>query len=129
MKNRRHYAILLLVALALLQARVAVAGCFNPQCATAQACAGCCFGYALPEDTPPALGQFFCAQHCLQSSNAADPADIRLLVGSDPTVPSFAPPLRPSIYPPLSASLRLAGSEIARPSHTDLLYILQRLLI
>lgn len=131
MKNRRLYAMFLLVALALLQARAAFAGCLDPERATSQAASGCCFEHALPEGTLPALDQtgMVCAQHCLQSSNSADATDVRLLVGSEPILPFSSPPLRSAFYPPLSASLGLAGSEIARPSPTDLLYILQRLLI
>jgi hypothetical protein len=131
MTNRRLYAIVLLAALALLQARLAFAGCFMPESATAPAMAGCCLDHMSPDSDPHAVDEpaMACAQHCLESSRTAGDPDVSLLVGSELAVPSSPPLLRSALYPPSSSSLRLAGNDTAHPPHTRLVYVLQRLLI
>jgi hypothetical protein len=131
MKNRRLYAIVLLAALALLQARAAFAGCLDPERTVTQAAAGCCLEHALPERALPQLDEagMVCVSHCLQSSNSANEPDIHVLVASELAVPSSPPLLRSAHYPPSSASLRLFVSAASHPAHTPLVYVLQRLLI
>jgi hypothetical protein len=131
MKNRRLYAIVLLAALALLQARVAFAGCLDAERATTQAAAGCCFEHALPDGASHGLDEpgIICALHCVKSSTTANVSDIPALVGSELAVPSSPPMLRSALYPPSDASMRLAAGDAAHPTPTRLIYVLQRLLI
>lgn len=132
MKNRRLYAIVLFAALALVQARVAFAGCFGPEPATSPAAAACCLESTLSDGAQPVLEemQMVCTQHhCFDPSSIANDVGISMLVGSEVATPSSPPLLRSSLYPPLAASLRLTRSESAHPPHTRLVYVLQRLLI
>lgn len=131
MKNRRLYAILLLAALALLQARVAFAGCFSPERAMTQAATGCCTEHGLPDGASHGLDEpgMTCASHCVKSSDTTNDPDTLTLAGAELVVSPPPPLLRSALYPPSAASLRLAHNEAAHPPHTSLIYVLQRLLI
>lgn len=131
MRNRRLYAIVLLAALALLQARLAFAGCMDAERANMQAAAGCCIEHAIPDGTSQGMDEAgaVCVPHCLETSNNASDPEIRLAIGSELAAPSAPPLLRSPLYPSSSAALRLAGSAAAHPPHTSLVYVLQRLLI
>lgn len=131
MKNQRLYAFLLLLALALLQVRVAFAACLNGERMTGQAAAGCCLEHALPDGLSPTMdeGGVVCAPQCVKPSNSANDPDSRMLVGAELALPSPVPLLRSQLYPPSDAALRLRAAEAVRPPHTSLIYVLQRLLI
>ena len=131
MKNARLYAIVLLAALALLQARVAFAGCADAERAAIQGAAGCCLEHAIPDGVSHEGDEagITCAPHCAEPSNTASNPEIRFLVGFELAVPSSPPLLRSTLYPPSTGSQRLSASGAAHPPHTRLVYALQRLLI
>ena len=127
MTNKRLCTIVLLAALALLQARLAFAGCFVPEHSTAHVTAGCCPDHAAPDgDFETAIT---CAARCLETSNTASERDLRLLASSESDIPSSPQIRRSALYPPSAASLRLTGGVASHRPHSRLIYVLQRLLI
>lgn len=132
MRNKRLYAIVLLAVLALLQARVAFAGCFSPDREMTQAAAGCCLDHAVPDGALHGVDEpgMTCASHCAESSNTANDPDVLVRVCAELVFVSCSPPqLRPALYPPSDVLLRFAASDAPHPPRTALIYVLQRLLI
>jgi hypothetical protein len=126
MNSRRLYAVVLLVAVAIFQARVALAACVNvdaPSHAGAVCCAVDPAQSALEAATERPL---LCGTHCLKSRGVSD-ADPNELLAAKLTVPAARPAAGLTLrvdrsYLPLSLSA-------AHPPHTRLIYVLQRLLI
>ena len=129
MKNKRVYAIVLLIALAMLQVRVAFAGCLaGPQVASASG-AACCDEGDMPQDmsNAPDAQALMCAEHCLKPYAAKD-ADSPVAGGLQVSGPAGPLGVEPKVYLPLDVRAQFAVSD-AHPPHTRLIYVLQRLLI
>jgi hypothetical protein len=121
MKNRRLNAILLLAALAVLQVRIAFAGCTDGAQAGVEATALCCV-----EHTSQAPAGVTCIDHCVKP-HALQQADTNLLAASE-QAPTAHPLLFWTSLTPLSVPPQFALAE-AHPAHVPLVYVLQRLLI
>lgn len=128
-KPRHPSAILFLVALALLQVRVAFAGCFTGGSALPEAAAQCCLmpgentGQAVPDCGTPAR---LCDNQCVRPS--APQESKNNVFASFPEAPAWIREPRVSVLPATTGSNSrrfLTGPPVTH----QLIYRLQRLLI
>jgi hypothetical protein len=126
MNNRRLCALVLLAAFALLQARVALAGCLN-DAAPIGAGMSCCAAQAPAESVShtPADLALVCEAHCLRPYAVQTVEPDQLLVST----PAFSRPSTPRPRMDLSGVPLPLVLAAAHPAHTHLIYVLQRLLI
>lgn len=115
MKNRRLCAIVLLAALALLQARVAFADCLNGEQMPAQPAAERCLEHTLPDGASQMIDEagIECVPHCVKSATTSNDPDVRMLAASEFTLAASAPLLRSKFFVASDASLQLAGNSAA----------------
>ena len=128
MKNRRLYAIVLLVALALLQVRLAFAACDMGSAMEHPPVGGCCGGetditIGQPSEMSSACEPVRCVEaYAAQHTEAA--------VFANEQSPSFVPLAAPLPYSAPAANIPLSLAAASPPhTHPSLIYVFGRLLI
>jgi hypothetical protein len=126
-KNKRLYAMVLLAAVALLQVRVAFAGCITGAHATASEsiAAGCDEQPVSKASQPADTATAPCAPHCVQPYTASE-SDIAVAKTS-PT--AFTPLILFLAWVDPPAQVQLGSISTTPLPNTRLIYVFQRLLI